>query len=82
MQHVVGLAPGIEAGAGGFEHFSQRGEVAVVSSQPPSQLPHPFDRNQLQAVWRQEQEAQLSSVLTAPKQATDFRVVHAAGLGP
>src|ERR1035438_5608182 len=112
MQHLVGSAPAIEASADGFQHFGQRGEVAVVSSKAPSQLPHPLYRSQLRAVGRQEQQTQLSSTtikrrpgvcwrskrlrkvlkvaalkighiirtncpvskLTAPKQATDFRV--------
>lgn len=62
MQNFVGPAPTIEASADGYQHFDQRGEVAVVSSQAPSQLPHPLDRSQLRAVGRQEQQAQLSSV--------------------
>jgi hypothetical protein len=62
MQHLVGLAPAIEASADGFQHFGQRGEVAVVSSKTASQLPHPFDRSELRAVGRQEQQAQLSSM--------------------
>src|SRR5271154_271843 len=62
MQYLVGLAPAIESSADGFQHIGQRGEVAVVSSKAPSQLPHPFYRSQLRAVGRQEQQAQLSSM--------------------
>ena len=62
MQHFVGPAPAIEASADGFQHFWQRGEVAIVSGQAPSQLPHPLDWSQLRAVGRQEQQAQLSSM--------------------
>ena len=112
MEHLVWLPPTIEASTDSVQYFAQRGEVAVVGGQPPSQLPYPFDRSQLRAVGRQEQQAQLSSTtimrrpgvcwrsnrlrkvwnvaalkighiirtnwpvskLTAPKQATDFRV--------
>src|SRR6202030_530593 len=62
MQYLVGFAPAIERSADGFQHIGQRGEVAVVSSKAPSQLPHPLDRSQLRAVGRQEQQAQLSSM--------------------
>src|SRR5271154_3058343 len=62
MQYLVGLAPAIESSADGFQHIGQRGEVAVVSSKAPSQLPHSLDRSQLRAVGRQEQQAQLSSM--------------------
>ena len=62
MQHLVGFAPAVEAGADGFQHVGQRGEVAVVSSNAPSQLPNSLDRSQLRAVGRQEQQAQLSSM--------------------
>src|ERR1700730_12193418 len=62
MQYLVGLSPVIEANADGLQHFGQRGEVAVVSTKAPSQLPDPLDGNQLRAVWRQKQQAQLSSM--------------------
>src|SRR5271163_5247030 len=63
MQHLVGLAPAVEASVHSIEHFGQRSEIAVVSSKAPSQLPHPLDRSQLRAVGRQEQQAQLSSMV-------------------
>jgi len=47
MQNFVGRPPAIEASADGFEHFGQRGEVAIVSSKAPSQLPHLLHRGQL-----------------------------------
>jgi hypothetical protein len=59
MQHLVGLAPAIEAIADGFGHIGQRGEVAVVSGKAPSQLPHPLYRGKLRAVGRQEQRGTL-----------------------
>ncbi len=59
MQHVVGLAPSIEASADGFEHFGQRGEVAVVSSETPSQLPDALYWSQLRAVGREKQQSQI-----------------------
>src|SRR5271170_2882593 len=62
MQYLVGLAPAIESSADGFQHIGQRGEVAVVSSKAPSQLPHSLDRSQLRAVGRQEQQSQLWSL--------------------
>src|SRR5229473_813422 len=62
MQDLVGHTPAIEASADGLQHFAQCGEVAIVSSKAPSQLPHPLYRSQLRAVGRQEQQAQLSSM--------------------
>src|SRR5260370_30532119 len=62
MQDLVGHTPAIEASADGLQHFAQCGEVAIVSSKAPSQLPHPLYRSQLRAAGRQEQQAQLSSM--------------------
>src|SRR5208283_1988394 len=62
MQHVVGSAPAVEAGADGCQDVWQRGKVAIVSGETPSQLPHSLDWSQLRTVGRQEQQAQLSSV--------------------
>ena len=78
MQNLVGLAPAIEASADGLEYFGQGGEVAVVSSQAPSQLPDPLDRSQLRAVGWQKQQTQLPSM--AAKKAGEESGVMIAGV--
>jgi hypothetical protein len=55
-----GHAPAIEPSADRFEDFGQRGEVAVLSRQAPSQPPHPLGAS-LGAVGQQKLQVRLSS---------------------
>jgi len=54
----------LETGLDGRENFGERGEVPVMQRQTPCQLPDPFNRCQLRAVWREEQQRQVPPVFS------------------
>ena len=58
-KHLVWAIPSSELHVDDLSEFGQRGEVAVVKPEFAQELPNAFDRVELRAVGRKEQERKI-----------------------